>query len=172
MVRPIPGLVALSIHMYKCVINSSSQCRRLVQKRPSICYYVYVIMHVKDPQLSVVRVGHCVPLAGFCLCLYDLHALNRDVNMIQSIQSIHHTRLFSLSAFRHNTIKDIEGIESALTQNASCNVEFPHKAGHQMVPFSGLRYIFFLQDSQFFTCMTGKVLKQERMLCLTYLLTS
>ena len=27
---------------------------------------------------------HCVPLAGFCLSLYDLHALNRDVNMIQT----------------------------------------------------------------------------------------
>ena len=25
------------------------QCRRLVQKRPSMCYYVCVIMHVKDP---------------------------------------------------------------------------------------------------------------------------
>ena len=35
------------------------------------------------------RVGHCVPLAGFCLSLYDLHTLNRDVNMVQSInQSI------------------------------------------------------------------------------------
>ena len=44
---------------------------------------VYVIMHVKDLSLSVVRVGHRVPLAGICLSLYDLHALNRDVNMIQ-----------------------------------------------------------------------------------------
>ena len=25
------------------------QCRRLVQKRPSMCYYVCVVMHVKDP---------------------------------------------------------------------------------------------------------------------------
>ena len=60
------------------------QCRQLVHQRPSMCHYVYVMMHVKDPQLSVVRVGHCVPLAGFCLSLYSLHVLNRDVNMIQT----------------------------------------------------------------------------------------
>ena len=36
-------------------------------------------MVITNVQLSVVRVGHCVPLAGFCLSLYDLHALNRDV---------------------------------------------------------------------------------------------
>ena len=46
---------------------------------------VYMIMHVKDPYLSVIRVGHRVPLAGFCLSLYGLHVLNRDVNIIQSI---------------------------------------------------------------------------------------
>ena len=71
------------------LLNCSHQCRRLVKKRQSMCHYVCVMMHVKDPYLSVVRVGHRVPLAGFCLSLYDLHALNRDVNMIQSInQSI------------------------------------------------------------------------------------
>ena len=59
------------------LLTRSHQCRRLVQKRPSMCYYVCVIMHVKDPQLSVVRVGHCVPLAGFCLSLCDLHALKQ-----------------------------------------------------------------------------------------------
>ena len=55
-----------------------------------MCHYVCVMMHVKDLQLSVVRVGHRVPLAGFCLSLYDLHALNGDVNMIQSINQ-HYT---------------------------------------------------------------------------------
>ena len=58
------------------LLTRSHQCRRLVKKRPSMCYCVCVIMHVKDPQLSVVRVGHCVPL-GFCLSLYDLHALKQ-----------------------------------------------------------------------------------------------
>ena len=62
----------------------SHQCRKLVQKRSSMCHYICVIMHVKDTQLSVVTVGHCVPLAGFCLSLYDLHALNRDVSMIET----------------------------------------------------------------------------------------
>ena len=52
-----------------------------------MCYHVCVIMHVKDPCLSVVRVGHCVPLAGFCLSLYSLHVLNMDVNMTQTIKS-------------------------------------------------------------------------------------
>ena len=33
-----------------------------------MCYHVYVIMHVKDPELSVIRVGHCVQL--ICLCPY------------------------------------------------------------------------------------------------------
>ena len=64
------------------LLTRSHQCQRLVKKRPAMCYYVCVIMHVKDPQLSVIRVGHCVPLAGFCLPLYSLHVLNRDINMI------------------------------------------------------------------------------------------
>ena len=53
-------------------------------KGQSMCYHVYMILHVKDPLLSVVGVGHRVPLAGFCLSLYSLHVLNRDVNMIQT----------------------------------------------------------------------------------------
>ena len=31
------------------LFTRSHQCRRLVKKRPSMCYYVCVIMHVKDP---------------------------------------------------------------------------------------------------------------------------
>ena len=31
------------------LLTCSHQCRRLVKKRPSMCYYVCVIMHVKDP---------------------------------------------------------------------------------------------------------------------------
>ena len=31
------------------LLTRPHQCRRLVQKRPSMCYYVCVIMHVKDP---------------------------------------------------------------------------------------------------------------------------
>ena len=27
-----------------------------------------IIMHLKDPQLFLLRVGHCVMVAGFCLC--------------------------------------------------------------------------------------------------------
>ena len=76
--------MSLDVSICVSLLTCSHQCRRLVQQRPSMCYYACVIMHVKDPQLSVIRVGHCGPLAGFCLSLYDLHALNRDVNMIQT----------------------------------------------------------------------------------------
>ena len=31
------------------LLKCSHQRRRLVKKRPSMCYYVCVIMHVKDP---------------------------------------------------------------------------------------------------------------------------
>ena len=31
------------------LLTCSHQCRRLVKKRQSMCYYVCVIMHVKDP---------------------------------------------------------------------------------------------------------------------------
>ena len=37
---------------------------------------------LKDPLLSVVRVGYRVPLADFCLSLYSLHVLNRDVDTL------------------------------------------------------------------------------------------
>ena len=64
-------------------LSRSHQCRRLVKKRRSMCHYVCEMIHVKDPQLSVVRVGHRVPLAGFCLSPYGLHMLDRDVNIFQ-----------------------------------------------------------------------------------------
>ena len=42
----------------------------------AMCYHVCVILHIKDSLLSV-------PLADFCLYLYSLHVLNREVYMIQ-----------------------------------------------------------------------------------------
>ena len=45
-----------------------------------LCYHVYMILHVKDPYLSVVRVEHCVLWTGFCVSLYRLHVLKWDVN--------------------------------------------------------------------------------------------
>ena len=62
-----------------------------------MCYHVYVIMHVKDPWLSFVRVGYHVPLASFCLSLYSLHVLNRDVNMIQINKTDTETCLICIS---------------------------------------------------------------------------
>ena len=57
-----------------------------VMKRQGV-WHTSSDMHTKDPQLSVVRVGYCVLLAGFCLSLYmlySLHVQNRDVNIIQN----------------------------------------------------------------------------------------
>ena len=43
----------------------------------SMCCHVYVIMHVKDLLLSVIKVGHRVLLADFCLSLYVLLVLGQ-----------------------------------------------------------------------------------------------
>ena len=45
-------------------------------KGRGMCHHVYGIIQVKR---------RCVPLAGFCLFLYCLHKLHRDINVIQSI---------------------------------------------------------------------------------------
>ena len=79
------ALTMLTIHIltmsHQLAPASAADC---FNKDRAMCYHVYVIMHVKDPLLSVVRVGHCVPLADLCLSLHSLHVLNRDVNMIQT----------------------------------------------------------------------------------------
>ena len=42
-------LVTEGCNSITVLLTRSHQCRRLVKKRPSMCYYVCVIMHVKDP---------------------------------------------------------------------------------------------------------------------------
>ena len=44
---------------------ASWRCNKIAVHCP-----VYVIVHVKDPQQPVMRVGHCVPVACFILSLY------------------------------------------------------------------------------------------------------
>ena len=46
---PLNPLVSERWDTITVLLTRSHQCRRLVQKRPSMCYYVCVIMHVKDP---------------------------------------------------------------------------------------------------------------------------
>ena len=72
-----------------------------------MCAHVYVIMHVKDPKLSVLRVGQVVLLAGFCLSLYSLHVLNRDVNMMQrkKIMCLHDHGCIKLSHIKFNLLE-------------------------------------------------------------------
>ena len=79
-----------------CSVNfdnsSLTACHRLVPSSTTnwfnqghaMCYHIYEIMHVKDTQLTVVRVGHRVPFAELCLSLYDMYVLNGNVNMIQT----------------------------------------------------------------------------------------
>ena len=74
----VENLLAIYVPLTCC-----SRCLQLVQQKP--CHVLTcLIMHVRDPQLSLIRKGHCVPVAGFCLPAYSLHMLNRDVNMIQT----------------------------------------------------------------------------------------
>ena len=84
-------------------------CQQLVHQRPSICYHVYVVMHLKDPQPSVIRVGHLVPLAGFCLSLYRLHTLNRDVNMIQTNKQTNNQSSLLFSPHQSKSVKHVKG---------------------------------------------------------------
>ena len=46
-----------------------------------MCYYVYVIMHVKDPRPFITNIEHSASETGFCLSLYILHVMNGDVYM-------------------------------------------------------------------------------------------
>ena len=46
---PLNPLVSERWNSITVLLTRSHKCQRLVQKRPSMCYYVCVIMHVKDP---------------------------------------------------------------------------------------------------------------------------
>ena len=58
-----------------CGINRSAGLAGWFVKGRAMFYYVYVVMNVKGPQLSVLSLGHHVPVAGFCLPLYSLRVL-------------------------------------------------------------------------------------------------
>ena len=47
--RRLDPLVLERWNSITVLLTCSHQCRRLVQKRQSMCYYFCVIMHVKDP---------------------------------------------------------------------------------------------------------------------------
>ena len=46
-------------------------------KGRSMCYHFYVIMHVKDPWLSVVRVGYCDYTLFRKTAILILHTINK-----------------------------------------------------------------------------------------------
>ena len=69
-VRPSFVFLALTIHLLavglKLALTSATDVDWLT-KCHVIRYHVCVIMHVKDPLLFVLRVGHRALLADFCL---------------------------------------------------------------------------------------------------------
>ena len=55
-----------------------------------LCYHIYVIMHVKDSQQFLVRVGQCVPVAGFSLFLYSIPVMivhGQDIKTLSPLYS-------------------------------------------------------------------------------------
>ena len=66
------------------LLTCSTSAANWFNKDCAMCYHLYVTMRVKDPKLSVVRVGHRVPLSGICLSPCSLHVLKEDSNMIQT----------------------------------------------------------------------------------------
>ena len=76
-----PVCLLVSDMLEICLANAANCCN----KDCTMCCHVYVVMHVKDSDLSVIRVGQIVLLTGFCLPLYSIHMLNKDVNMLQTM---------------------------------------------------------------------------------------
>ena len=67
MVHTGSDLLALTSYNAICVYHGyrllSSSAANWFIKGCAMCYHVYMIMHVKDPQLFLVRVGHGVLVA-------------------------------------------------------------------------------------------------------------
>ena len=67
-VHPKSVLLVLLSHLLSlCRKPAPISATEWFTKGHVMCYNVYVIMHVKDSQLSVIRVGHYILLAGVCL---------------------------------------------------------------------------------------------------------
>ena len=75
---PHAALAALRKDALSLMRHSLDQCRHLM------FYHARVTMHVRDPQLFIIKIGHRVMLAGLCLSLYTLEAVINVVDMIFS----------------------------------------------------------------------------------------
>ena len=72
------------VEFYHCVIHSLPPVPTTGSTK-AIDMLLCLCNNSCKSSLAICRKSRvCVPLAGFCLSLYDLHALNRDVNMIQT----------------------------------------------------------------------------------------
>ena len=81
-VFPLLNHVNNSFANCEAPICSSRYCR-LVQQR--LCHVLCLYENTR--KRSDIRLEHCVSVAGFCLPLYNLHVLNRDINVIQMNKS-------------------------------------------------------------------------------------
>ena len=64
------------------------------------CVIMSIIMYVKDPQLSVLRVGHCASLAGFCLSLYQVYVEQGCNQSISQASKQSSNQVIKLAFFR------------------------------------------------------------------------
>ena len=76
------------------LLTAASVADRFNRDR-AMYYHIYMIMHVKDPKLSVIREG-IVSLSQAAVCLYILHMLNSGIDMIQTnkLSEHHHLRVY------------------------------------------------------------------------------
>ena len=76
-----------------------SECYQLAPTSPADWFNKCLCDNACKRSLAICRKSmHCVPLAGLCLSLYNLHVLKRDVNMIQQTnKSIHSDLIISMS---------------------------------------------------------------------------
>ena len=79
------GIVSLCQNMQKgentiaMLLTCSATTTGWFIKHRGMCCHNYMIMHLKDPWLSVVRVEHGVSLGGFCLSPYREHVLKEHI---------------------------------------------------------------------------------------------
>ena len=71
---------ALSMRQLSC---SCQCCQMITQRLYHVLYHDWVILHIVDLQLFLMRGGHCVLVAAFCLSVYSMHVLNRDAEYHQ-----------------------------------------------------------------------------------------
>ena len=82
-IRPWLSLVEKGSMYTAELMTFPASAPQLVIKGCGMCYYVYVVVHIKDPQSLFVRAGHCVPVTGFYLVLNSINVHKLDLNTVK-----------------------------------------------------------------------------------------